>query len=71
MTTKMLAKNKSLIKKDGEPKPKKKGNNQYGLYSSIITDGKRQTLASNRAGTPRNRKSTLTRNYIHRSQRRY
>jgi hypothetical protein len=42
MTTKMLAKNKSLIKKDGEPKPKKKGNNQYGLYSGIITDGKQK-----------------------------
>ena len=44
MTTKMLAKNKSLIKKDGELKPKKKGNNQYALYSGIITTGRRKTV---------------------------
>jgi hypothetical protein len=36
----MLAKNKSLIKNGKDPKPEKKGNKQYGLYSGIVSDGK-------------------------------
>ena len=41
----MLAKNKSIIKKDGDPKPKKRKlrggdaeSGQYGLYSGVVDE---------------------------------